>query len=72
MMDFAFNYVADHGITTEDAYPYTGRDGTCETFTSSVKNTGHTDVASESVSEMLAAVALHPVSIAIEADRMVF
>jgi hypothetical protein len=57
MMDFAFNYVADHGITTEDAYPYTGQDGTCESFTSSVKNTGHTDVASESVSEMLAAVA---------------
>lgn len=29
-MDYAFAYVKDHGITAEDAYPYTARDGTCK------------------------------------------
>jgi len=30
LMDSAFDYVHDHPLTTEDGYPYTGRDGTCE------------------------------------------
>jgi len=29
-MDYAFAYIKDHGITAEDAYPYTARDGTCK------------------------------------------
>lgn len=29
LMDNAFKYVEAHGITTESAYPYTGRGGTC-------------------------------------------
>jgi hypothetical protein len=29
-MDNAFLYVIDNGITTEDAYPYKGRGGTCK------------------------------------------
>ena len=29
-MSWAYYYVKDHGITTEDKYPYFGRDGTCK------------------------------------------
>lgn len=29
-MSDAFNYVIANGITTEQAYPYTGVDGTCK------------------------------------------
>jgi hypothetical protein len=28
-MDYAFDYVAAHGIETERDYPYTGEDGEC-------------------------------------------
>lgn len=35
-MDDAFKYVKDHGITTEAKYPYTGKGGSCEKFTSVV------------------------------------
>ena len=71
-MDDAFKYVKDHGITTESAYPYTGKGGSCESFTVEVKNTGFTDVAANSPSQMEAAVQKGPVSVAIEADKMVF
>jgi hypothetical protein len=71
-MDDAFKYVKDHGIGTEASYPYTGKGGSCETFTAVVKNTGYTDVAANSPSQLEAAVQLGPVSVAIEADKMVF
>lgn len=71
-MDDAFKYVKDHGITTESAYPYTGRGGTCKSFTAEVKNTGYTDVAANSPSQLEAAVQKGPVSVAIEADKFVF
>ena len=29
-MSWSYYYVKDHGITTEDKYPYFGRDGTCK------------------------------------------
>jgi len=32
-MDLAFNYTQLNGITTEDAYPYKGADGTCKSVT---------------------------------------
>jgi len=29
-MTYADEYIIDHGITTEEKYPYTGRDGKCK------------------------------------------
>lgn len=29
-MDLAFEFIQQHGITTEAAYPYTAQDGTCD------------------------------------------
>jgi len=76
LMDDAFEYVqANGGLCTEDAYPYTGVDGTCQstscgTFYNAIS--GHTDVTSESEPSLEAAVAQGPVSIAIEADQFAF
>jgi len=44
LMDYAFTWVETHGIPTESAYPYTGRDGTCKSFISEFKDTGFVDV----------------------------
>jgi len=73
-MDDAFKYVKDNGLTTETSYPYTGRGGTCasKTKTVAVQNTGYTDVAANSPTQLAAAVAKGPVSVAIEADKLVF
>jgi len=30
-IDSAFSYARDNGLTTEDSYPYTALDGTCQT-----------------------------------------
>ncbi len=69
-MDNAFNYVHDHGLTTESSYAYTARDGTCKSATSVVSLSGHTDVATNSESQLLAAVAQQPVSVAIDANNL--
>jgi len=71
-MDDAFKYVRDHGITTETAYPYTGKGATCKSFTAVVTNKSYSDVAANSPSQLEAAVQKGPVSVAIEADKMVF
>jgi len=33
-MDFAFDYVEKNGIPAESAYPYKGRETTCQEFSS--------------------------------------
>jgi len=72
LMDYAFAYTAKAGIPTEASYPYKGVDGTCKTFTSAFKNAGFKDVATNSDSAMVNALALGPVSVAIEADTSAF
>jgi len=71
-MDYAFKYTAAKGIPTEASYPYKAVDGTCKTFTSVYKNGGYKDVTVNSESALLAAVAVQPVSVAIEADTSAF
>jgi cathepsin L len=78
-MDDAFDYVAkNNGLATGSNYPYTsgtsGQSGTCEkghTIVSGVDVASHVDVA-KSVSALESAVALTPVSIAIQANQKVF
>jgi len=72
LMDAAFNYTSTHSLETETQYPYTGRDGTCKTGTGSVQNKAWSDVAANSPSQLQLAVSQGPVSVAIEADKMVF
>jgi len=72
LMDYAFEYVIQNGVTTEAAYPYTAKDGTCKKATAAVKITGYTDVPSNKEAQLLTAVNKGPVSVAIEADQSVF
>ncbi len=74
LMDNAFKYAKANKMETEADYPYTGRAGTC-TYSSAkgkVLLTGLTDVTANSGSQLQAAVAQQPVSVAIEADKSVF
>merc|ERR1712072_352717 len=74
LMDYAFKYIETSPLELEADYPYTAKDGKCS-YTKSkgvgmVK--GFKDVTSGSSSQLHAAVAKAPVSIAIEADQFVF
>jgi len=75
-MDSAFGWIEKHGICSEEDYPYTssaGVVGTCKTTcTPSVTLTGFADVPEGDESALLNAVAIGPVSVAIEADKSAF
>ncbi|XP_030532066.1 cysteine proteinase COT44-like isoform X1 [Rhodamnia argentea] len=71
LMDYAFQFIIDNGgIETEQDYPYTGVDGTCD---ASVVNSkvvtidGYEDVPAFDERALKKAVAHQPVSVAIEA-----
>jgi len=77
LMDNAFGWIKQTGgICTEADYPYTsgsGITGTCKkTCTPAVTLTGFTDVPSKDEDALKSAVAKHPVSIALEADKSAF
>jgi len=74
LMDYAFKYVEAKGVETEANYPYTAASGTCKYVASKAvfKNTGYSDVTANNPTQLKAAVANGPVSIAIEADQSVF
>jgi len=75
LMDYAFEYIIGNGgICSEEAYPYTGADGTCKSSScQSVSSiASYQDVSQESEQALMAAVAQQPVSVAIEADQSGF
>jgi len=81
MMDRAFRWIKNNGgLCTESAYPYvsgtTKKAGTCTKSSCSVVSgsavTSWTDVTSDDANAMMTAVALQPVSVAIEADQSSF
>ena len=75
-MDDAFKYVeANGGLCSEAEYPYTAKDGTCESSKCGTKYdpiSSYKDVRADNVADLEAAVAEGPVSIAIEADQSAF
>jgi C1A family cysteine protease len=73
LMDDAFKYVISNGgICSEASYPYKAADGTCQTCTPVSKIASYVDVAHNDEKSLKAAVALNPVSVAIEADQSGF
>ena len=75
-MDDAFHYVQDSGgLCTESEYPYTSRDGVCRQSSCGALYdpiTSFVDVNEDDMAALEKAVALNPVSIAIEADQYAF
>jgi len=73
-MDNAFKYAKANKIETESDYPYTGKGGSCaySSAKGKVVLSGLTDVTVNSGTQLKAAVAQQPVSVAIEADKSVF
>ena len=76
LMDSAFQYViANKGITSESAYPYTATGpNTCDSTGKPVVAmvTGYKDVPSGSELALMTALTEQPVSVAVEADQSVF
>jgi len=73
-MALAMEYTESNPLETEAAYPYTGYDGKCK-FSASKGVAAASDVVEveqDSIADLKAAVALGPVSVAIEADQSSF
>jgi len=76
-MDAAFKYAQANGICTEDSYPYKAAAGTCQASNCTTglpqgAVTGFKDVTKDDMNALMSAVAQQPVSVAIEADHMIF
>merc|ERR1712226_1268539 len=71
LMDNAFKYYLGKGkgAAAEEAYPYTGRDGSCKTFTPVVEISKFTDVPAKDEDGLKTAVTQQPVSIAVDARK---
>jgi cathepsin L len=74
LMDQGFQYIiTNKGITTEAAYPYTAKDGTCKKGqTVAATLSRFVNVKANNEADLLAAVNIGPVSVAIEADQQCF
>jgi len=76
LMDYAFTYtISNHGLTTEANYPYTARDGTCQTAKAAdhaATISSYADVPQNQETQLISAVTKQPTSVAIEADHSSF
>lgn len=73
LMDDAFNWIiSNKGIGSEASYPYTARDGRCQSVPSVSTISGFKDVQQGSETALMNALNIKPVSIAIEADQSGF
>jgi len=67
----AMNYTANYGLEPEKIYPYKPKQGTCQyqQLAALKVNTGYQCIQQKSVEQLAAALAIQPVSIAVEADQ---
>jgi C1A family cysteine protease len=67
LMDNAFKFVRDHGITTEAAYPYKAVKGTCATTSGAFKISSSTSDAG--CAALANSVVSRPISVAVDANN---
>jgi cathepsin L len=76
LMDFAFEYIKqNHGVDTEDSYPYLGKNGRCHFSKSTIgaDDTGYVDLPENDEEALKLAVATQgPISVAIDAGHRSF
>ena len=70
-MEGSFNFIHDNGIPTEESYPYMAKQGTCQKYTSVVKNSGCYEVPANEL-QVTYVVSQRVVSIAVQADSRSF
>lgn len=66
-MDNAFKFVKDHGIVSEESYPYVGVKQTCRISDGSFKISGFTDI--KSCNDLANAITSRPISVAVDATN---
>jgi C1A family cysteine protease len=66
-MDSAFGYIKDHGIATQDQYPYVGRDQACKLDGGAQKVSGWVDVPG--CTNLANALTKTPISVAVDASN---
>lgn len=73
-MGLAMDYASKNPLEVEANYPYKGANGDCQYAAAKGEssNEGHKNVAPNNKDQLKAAIAKGPVSVAIEADTMVF
>lgn len=71
-MDQAFNYVKAKGITTEDQYPYKAVDQKCKIDGGDFKISKIIDVAEGKCDDLLNALMIEPISVAVDATNWSF
>ena len=72
LMDNAFNYIKDYGICLEKDYTYKGSEAKCNKCKIATKIDSFVDVIPNNEQALQQAVAIQPVSVAIEADQSSF
>lgn len=72
LMDNAFEYVHKNGICLEKDYIYKGKQQSCKTCNVVTKVKSYIDIVPNNETELLKAVNIQPISVAIEADQAVF
>ncbi|XP_071954773.1 procathepsin L-like [Antedon mediterranea] len=73
LTDFAFLYIMDNGIESEESYPYLGKDGICKNDTSQVAAniTYYTYIYGEKFLKRAVAI-VGPISVAMDASQVSF
>ena len=72
LMEYGFKYIEDNGICAEQEYGYKAVDGKCVKCTTITKIDSFVDITPNNESALQIAVSLQPISIAIEADQLMF
>jgi C1A family cysteine protease len=75
LQERAFSYYETHSAISRDAYPYTAQDGSCQYDSLShagVEVSTYVNSTPESSSQTKASLAQQPLSVSIEADKLVF
>jgi C1A family cysteine protease len=69
LMDDAFEYIIKNkGIGSESSYPYTARDGKCQSVSSVGTVSKYTDVKKNDETGLMSAINIEPISVAVDAQ----
>lgn len=71
-MDYAFDFVKDNGITTEQGYPYVAHDQKCKQKTGDFKISGYDDCDEGDCDQLKDFIKKAPTAVAVDAEDWSF